>query len=136
MYGYLLMIILGANEVQEGVGLVGLGSTSFVAAVWMLSARAGKDFSSLVRGLFVGRLDLASRLKYGAHSVNLFVHGKWRVHTIDDLLPVDKHSKLIFTCGTDMQVCIAVCCSVLQCVAVYCSVLQCVVVCCSVMQSH
>jgi len=33
---------------------------------------------------------------------------------------------------TDM--CVAVCCSVLQCVAVCCSVLQCVAVCCSVLQ--
>jgi len=32
------------------------------------------------------------------------------------------------------QVCVAVCCGVLQCVAVCCSVLQCVVVCCSVLQ--
>ena len=118
------MIILGANEVQEGAGLAELGNTSFVAAVWMLSARAGKDFSSLVRGLFVGRLDFASRLNYGAHSVNLFVRGKWRLHTIDDLLPVDKDSKLIFTCGTDMQVCRAVCPDVLQCVAVCCRVFQ------------
>ena len=31
------------------------------------------------------------------------------------------------------QVCVAVCCSVLQCVAVCCSVLQCVAVCCSVL---
>jgi len=32
------------------------------------------------------------------------------------------------------DVCVVVCCSVLQCVAVYCSVLQCVAVCCSVLQ--
>jgi len=33
----------------------------------------------------------------------------------------------------DVEVCVAVCCSVLQCVAVCCSVLQCVAVCCSVL---
>ena len=32
------------------------------------------------------------------------------------------------------NLCVAVCCSVLQCVAVCCSVLQCVAVCCSVLQ--
>jgi len=32
------------------------------------------------------------------------------------------------------QVCVVVCCSVLQCVAVGCSGLQCVAVCCSVLQ--
>ena len=32
------------------------------------------------------------------------------------------------------NMCITVCCSVLQCVTVCCSVLQCVVVCCSMLQ--
>ena len=34
--------------------------------------------------------------------------------------------------ASEMHVCVAVCCSVLQCVTVCCSVLQCVAVCCSV----
>jgi len=36
--------------------------------------------------------------------------------------------------GRDSDVCVTVCCSVLQCVAVCCSVLQCVVVCFSLFQ--
>ena len=36
-------------------------------------------------------------------------------------------------CGAE-QVCVAVCCIVLQCVAVRCNVLQCVEVCCSMLQ--
>jgi len=34
------------------------------------------------------------------------------------------------------QICVTMCCSVLQCVAVCCSVLQCVAVCCSVLHCH
>jgi len=40
----------------------------------------------------------------------------------------------MFGCGSVLEVCVAVCCSVWQCVAVCCSVLQCVVVCCRVLQ--
>ena len=40
-------------------------------------------------------------------------------------------SDLLLACN---QVCVAVCCGVLQCVAVCCGVLQCAAVCCSVLQ--
>lgn len=96
-----MLIGAGSNEVLEGKGVDGVGNSSFLAAVWMLSSR--KDFPSFVRGLFVGK-DFSSRLKYGVHSVNLFVRGKWRVYTIDDLLPVDKDFNLIFSCAVDVQV--------------------------------
>ena len=44
-------------------------------------------------------------------------------------------TRLIFSqVHLPMNICVAVCCSVLQCVAVCCSVLQCVAVCCSVLQ--
>ena len=95
-----LLIGAGTNEVAEGKGVAGVNHTSFVAAVWMLSSR--KDFPSFVRGLFGGK-DFSSRLKYGVHSVNLFVRGKWRVYTIDDFLPVDKDFNLIFTSAADIQ---------------------------------
>jgi uncharacterized protein len=95
-----MLIGAGTNEVAEGKGVAGVNHTSFVAAVWMLSSR--KDFPSFVRGLFGGK-DFSSRSKYGVHSVNLFVRGKWRVYTIDDFLPVDKDFNLIFTSAADIQ---------------------------------
>ena len=104
----LMLIGAGGNDVTEGKGVIGVGHRSFVAAVWMLAVR--KDFAALIRGLFVGPA-FTLRVKYGVHSVKLFVRGKWRVYTVDDMLPVDNEVNMIFSSATEVQV---VCCLVAE----------------------
>ena len=92
------LIGAGSNEMVQGKGVAGVGHTAFLAAVWMLRAR--KDLGSWIRGLFIGP-PFEEKLKYGVHSVSLFVRGKWRVYTIDDCLPVDAEFNFIFTSASD-----------------------------------
>ena len=72
----LSLIGTSGHEVVQGKSVAGVGSTSFVAAMWMWAA--SKDFAARIRLLFMEKRGppMSARLAYGCHSVTLFVRGE------------------------------------------------------------